>query len=50
MPHFYLSDAQWEAIKPHLPPDWGRKRRVGDRRVSRKLGYDGKYVTFKKVS
>jgi len=33
MRHFYLSDTQWEAIKPHLPPDRGRKRRVDDRRV-----------------
>ena len=33
MRHFYLSDSQWEAIKPHLPPDQGRKRRVDDRRV-----------------
>ena len=33
MSRFYLSDQQWEAIKPHLPPDWGRKRRVDDRRV-----------------
>jgi transposase len=33
MRHFYLSDKQWEAIKPHLPPDRGRKPRVDDRRV-----------------
>jgi transposase len=30
---FYLSDAQWEAIKPHLPPDKGRKPRLDDRRI-----------------
>ena len=29
---FWLSDAQWEAIKPHLPPRRG-KERVDDRRV-----------------
>ena len=33
MRHFYLSDSQWEALRPHLPPDRGRKRRVDDRRV-----------------
>jgi len=33
MGYFYFSDRQWEAIKPHLPPDRGRKRRVDDRRV-----------------
>lgn len=31
--YFYLSDTQWEAIKPHLPLDWGRKRRNDDRLV-----------------
>jgi transposase len=31
--YFYLSDAQWSAIEPHLPPDRGRKPRVDDRRV-----------------
>lgn len=33
MHHFYFTDAQWEAIEPHLPPDRGRKPRVDDRRV-----------------
>lgn len=33
MRYFYLSDNQWEAIQPHLPPDRGRKPRVDDRRV-----------------
>ena len=28
---FYLSDDQWEAIRPHLPPDKGRKPRIDDR-------------------
>lgn len=35
MRHFYLSDRQWEAIKPHLPPDRGRNRRVDDRHEKR---------------
>lgn len=33
MGYFYLSDSQWAAIEPHLPPDRGRKRRVDDRRI-----------------
>ncbi len=31
--YFYLSDNQWTAIRPHLPPDRGRKPRVDDRRI-----------------
>ena len=31
--YFYLSDAQWSAIQPHLPPDKGRKPRVDDHRI-----------------
>ena len=34
MRHFYLSDTQWEAIKPHLPPDRGRKPRVDGAGIS----------------
>ena len=30
---FWLSDAQWEAIKPHLPKNQPGARRVDDRRV-----------------
>ncbi len=30
---FYLSDDQREAIRPHLPPDKGRKPRIDDRRI-----------------
>ncbi len=31
--YFYLSDSQWEAIKPHLPHYKGHRPRVDDRRV-----------------
>ena len=31
--YFYLSDAQWSAIQPHLLPDKGRKPRIDDRKV-----------------
>jgi transposase len=31
--HFWLSDAQWAAIEPHIPKVYTGKRRVDDRRV-----------------
>jgi len=31
--HFWLSDAQWTAIEPHIPKVYKGKRRVDDRRV-----------------
>ncbi|WP_416354668.1 transposase [Brevundimonas sp.] len=31
--HFWLSDAQWAVIEPHIPKVYTGKRRVDDRRV-----------------
>jgi len=31
--HFWLSEAQWAAIEPHIPKVYTGKRRVDDRRV-----------------
>ncbi len=31
--YFYLSETQWAAIQPHLPPDRGRKPCIDDRRI-----------------
>jgi len=31
--HFWLSDAQWAVIDPHIPKAYTGKRRVNDRRV-----------------
>lgn len=31
--HFWLSDAQWAVIEPHIPRVYTGKRRVDDRRV-----------------
>ena len=31
--HFWLSDAQWAVIEPHIPKVYTGKRRVVDRRV-----------------
>ncbi len=31
--HFWLSDAQWAVIEPHIPKVYTGKRRMDDRRV-----------------
>lgn len=31
--HFWLSDAQWAVIEPHIPKVYTGERRVDDRRV-----------------